>query len=116
MKRLISGGAASFVAATIILLTPVQEAQAQPWLCAYHAHSGAAVGNTRTAGLSGARANWRKKVRLHDGLRWTNYARACDRDEFCGRPYGGLRHCTVSARPARTERPWERPLRTGARL
>jgi hypothetical protein len=102
MNKFIRAAAAPCLAATISLLLPTQEAQAQRFLtfCKWHVHQGEAWGGSRYQGLRDARRRWQIRVRLHDGLGWTSYSRACDKNERCsGR--SGLYRCFVSAKPGR---------------
>jgi hypothetical protein len=102
MNMFIRSAAAPCLAAAIMLLTPAQDVQAQLLLtfCKPHAHQAEVWGGSRYQGLREARARWQTRVRLHDGLGWASYARACDKNERCsGR--SGLYRCFVWAKPAR---------------
>jgi hypothetical protein len=102
MNKLIRVAAAPSLAATMLLLLPTQDAQAQRLLtfCRWHAHEAEAWGGSRYQGLREARARWQTRVRSHDGLGWASYSTACDKNERCsGR--SGLYRCFVSAKPAR---------------
>lgn len=103
MKTLISGAAVLCLAAPIVLLMPAREAQAQvrPWLCKYHRDAAIGHGRSRAEGLRAARRNWVSQVLWHDGPRYSDYARACDKREDCNISRHAFQRCYASARPGR---------------
>ena len=94
--------AAVAVTATIMSMAAAEEALAQrrfpPHICLFHEHSGVGTGSSRQVALARAVAKWRFSVRLHDGPRWSSWARACRKSQSCRRWVTGQR-CTVRALP-----------------
>jgi hypothetical protein len=68
--------------------------------CKGHTHEAFSTGYLQTTTEIAARAKWRSEVRGHDGLRYTRWSFARDKNMQCRKVVPGRRwRCTARARP-----------------